>query len=214
MSLGKVRVVRADEQGHVIERLTAQAPTERSSARVVRSEVSEAMEQAHAILRQARAEAQAIGAEAHAHVQQQAEQARQIARTQAEAELSTQWAALRARAARADEAAMDRTIAIARLLAERILQQQLRMDPEMLIPMAREAVAQFWRSEAIAVHGCSHDIEVLRAHGEQLGAGSSVLSFEVDESCTAGTIRIRTAQGSLDADVAVQLDRLVEALRH
>jgi len=87
------------------------------------------------------------------------------------------------------------------------------MNPEMLAHMAREAIAQFWRAEAITIRARQGDIEVLRSHADELGAGSSVLQFEVDESCGPGSIRIRTAQGALDADVALQLDRLVEALR-
>lgn len=212
MSVPGARVLRG-EQAAQAECVGKASRDDQARARVVRAELLEATQRAEAIVREARARAELIVQQARAQAQQQADGALEEARAQARAELATSWVRLRAREARADEAAADRSIAVARLLAERVIGQQLSRDPDLLAPMAREALAHFWRAEAITVRACASDIEVLQRHGAQLGVRASILRFELDESCGRGTLRIRTPQGSLDTDVALQLERLVEALR-
>jgi len=131
----------------------------------------------------------------------------------AQAQLAAAWIALRAGQARADRDHAERTLAIARLLAERLLRSQLDLDPTRLVPVAREAIAQFWGAQAVTVRGCPTDISVLRAHVDELGVPPASLDLVEDPDRAPGALLIRTRVGELDADLALQLDRLVESLR-
>jgi flagellar biosynthesis/type III secretory pathway protein FliH len=189
------------------------ASTDRSRARVVRRDAMDSAAEAQRLVDDARQRANEIMERAAAEAQQQFLRARQRAQQAEREEAAAAVAAQRVRDAKADLAASDRILEIARLLAERLLHDQLRAAPEMLMPIAREAITQFWHAHAITVWACAADLDVLRAHMEQLGVAVSALRFELDETCTAGSIRVATEQGALDADIGMQLDRLVEALR-
>jgi flagellar biosynthesis/type III secretory pathway protein FliH len=212
MNLPRARILRGGGVGDLQE-VRGTAGMDRGRARVVRRETLEGVAQAERLVRSARQSAKEIVERAAAEAEQQFAGARQRAEEAQREDAAAAVAAQRVRDAKADLAASDRILEIARLLAERLLQDQLRAAPEMLVPIAREAIAQFWRAEAITVRACAADVNVLRAHVEELGAAASALRFEVDETCTAGSIKVATGQGALDANIGMQLDRLVEALR-
>ena len=209
MTLAVARILRG---GQPVESKQPAAPPD-DSARVVRRERAEALLGAQKLLQQAEAQAASILERARRQAQEQQQQAEQRAREQARAELALSWAALRAREAQADQHALDRILEVARMLAERLVHQQLRLAPETIVPMAREAVAQFWHANAITLRACPEDLQVLDAHAQQLGVAASVLRLEADPNLSRGSVRLLTPEGGLQADVAVQLDRLLEALR-
>lgn len=212
MNLPRARIVR-DLEASPLEGPSCSATIDGSRARVVRREVIDAAHDAALLMQGARQQAGEILERARVEAERQFEDTRQRAREAAAQDAAAACAAQRVREAKADQAASDRIIAIARLLAERLLLEQLRISPELLVPMAREAIAQFWHADAITVRARQADVDVLRAHAAQLGVPASTLVFEADETCTAGSLKVATGQGALDADVGMQLDRLVEALR-
>ena len=213
MNLPRARILRG-AAGTPIEAAGSEPGAQRGSTRAVRREVIDGAAEAARLLDVAREQAREIVEGARAEAAEQLARAVQRAREQAQAQASAALTAVRVREARADEAASERIIQIARLLAERVLHAQLRMAPEMLAAMAREAVAQFWQPQSVTVRACSVDVEVLRAHADELGVPPSALQFVSDDACSPGSIKVVTEQGALDTDVSMQLDRLVEALRH
>jgi flagellar biosynthesis/type III secretory pathway protein FliH len=212
MNVPRATIVR-DEAAARADVVAAREPDVSRRARTMHREVAEACLQAERMIEAARLEARAILDRAEAQALQQQEQAKQRGHEEARVELAASWIALRTREARADSNALDRTLSIARLLAERLIGEQIRMSPEVLVTMAREAIAQFWQAESITVRACASDLETLRRHISDLGVPEAALRLEHEAHCSPGSIRVETEQGELDASIGVQLDRLVAALR-
>lgn len=214
MTIGRARVVRGE--GASFARIDAGAPTRSEpghGARIVRREIAQAREQAARIVADAEARADTMLALARQEADAMAPGLERQARAGAQAELAEAWAAMRAREARADRDAADRTLSIARLLAERLLRSQLSLAPESLVPMAREALAQFWAAGQVTLRACPQDTSVLKEHLEELGVPAASLRLIEDAERERGSLLVRTSIGELDTDLGVQLDRLVEALR-
>lgn len=182
-------------------------------ARVVRREIVQAQEQSAQIVAEAEARAAEILERARRDADAIAVELEQQARSRAQAELAETWVAMRAREARTDRETAERTLSIARLLAERLLRSQLSLSPESLVPMAREAIAQFWTANQVSVRACAQDVAVLQEHIEELGIPAASLRLIEDGQRGPGALLVRTSIGALDTDLGLQLDRLVEALR-
>lgn len=212
MSLPRARIVRGEEAAS-LRGSQGSATVDPRRARVVRRETLDSAAEAERLVQSAREAAREMLQRAAAEAEEQYVRARQRAEEAARQDAAAAVAAQRVREAKADVEATDRILEIARLLAERLLHDQLRAAPEMLVPIAREAVSHFWHAEAITVRACATDLEVLRGHAQELGVAAAALRFELDEACTPGSIKVVTGQGGLDADIGMQLDRLVEALR-
>jgi flagellar biosynthesis/type III secretory pathway protein FliH len=218
MSLSQGRIVRAG-QGCCVAALdcNSETPTRPRGAlpeaRVVRREAVNAGLRARELLKEAHDEAAQIVAQAHRERDHVLQQARRDGLDQAAAELAAGWVALRDREVRADEATLQRSIELARLLAERMLRETLQLHPEAVVVLAREATAQFWQARAITIHAHPQDAEVLRAHLSELSVKPQALDVREDGSRSRGSLRFTSDLGALDADLAPQLQRLVESLR-
>lgn len=214
MTIHRARVLPAgDAPAATIEAglITRQEPVR--AARVVRREIVQAQELAAQIVADAEARAAAILERARGDADAIAVELEQRARARAQAELAEAWVEMRARQARADREAAERTLSIARLLAERLLRSQLSLTPESILPMAREAIAQFWTANQITVRACARDVAVLAQHLEELGVPPASLRLVEDAQREPGSLLVQTNIGSLDTELGLQLDRLVEALR-
>lgn len=181
-------------------------------ARVEPRERVEAALEAQAI--RARAQSQAEQLLQQAQMQRDAvfERALQEAQQSAAAELAGAWIKLRQREAQADEAALDRSIALARLLAERLLGQALELEPSTVVALAREAMTQLWRADRIRVLAHPEDARILREHLDKLGHPSQLVQVLDDASLDRGNLRMESNLGTLDATVGEQLDRLAKVL--
>lgn len=209
--IGRARIV-SDAQGAT----PVNAPTLPDlpgGPRLVRRELLEARDKGARILLDAERRAAEIVEQAHRDAAAIETELRRHALEDAQAQLAAAWIALRTGQARADRDHAERTLAIARLLAERLLRSQLDLDPTRLVPVAREAIAQFWGAQSVTVRGCPADISVLRDHVDELGVPPASLDLVDDPDRAPGALLIRTRVGELDADLALQLDRLVESLR-
>jgi flagellar biosynthesis/type III secretory pathway protein FliH len=172
-----------------------------------------AAEQARAMLARAAAEADAIRAGATAAAAEAARQAADEARQTALAELAARQLALRVREERADVDQLERTLALARVLAERLLAEELRLDPGRIIALARAALREASGSRRATVVANPADGSELRAALAELQASDRGIDVADDPSLPRGSLRIRTDLGELDADLGAELDRLVDALR-
>lgn len=181
--------------------------------RLVRRELLEARNEGARIVLEAECRAAELVEQARRDAAAIETELRRQALEDAQAQLAAAWMALRTAQARADRDHAERTLTIARLLAERLLRSQLALDPTRLVPVAREAIAQFWGAQSVTVRGCPVDIAVLRAHVDELGVPPASLDLVEDPDRAPGALLIRTRVGELDADLALQLDRLVESLR-
>lgn len=152
-------------------------------------------------MERARAEARTLAASA-------AEEARR----DAAAKLAAHTLALAAREATLDESALDRTLSLARLLAERLLGEALTLEPSRVAALAQTALAEARGARSVVIVAHPDDALVLERALEQ-GGLERVTRVVASPTRARGALRLESDIGVLDADLAPQLDRLTARLR-
>lgn len=184
----------------------------RGYGRVAPRELVAAAERAAAIRAAAEREASALRARAHAESAELRLRVEMEARATALAELAARNLTLAAREAALDERALDRSIELARVLAERLLGEALRLEPERVVALARNALAEARGARRVELAAHPDDVPLLEAAlaDARLTGVTRVLA---DPTRLRGSIRLDTDAGTLDAELAPQLDRLAARLR-
>ncbi|MES1173945.1 MAG: FliH/SctL family protein [Myxococcales bacterium] len=180
---------------------------------IVRREVLEAAERARTLLANAEARAQRILTEAEQGAAELRLRAEAEARADAAAKVAARALALRHHEARSDERALDRSVELARLLAERLLGESLRVAPEQIVALAKQALSEARGARRIQLLAHPEDARILEHSLPALGLDPSTVQVRVDASRTRGNLRIETEIGVLDAELAPQLERLSLKLR-
>jgi len=185
-----------ESRGRIVSRAVAEA-AEEASGRIARAEqaaralLDEAAQKARAIKDQARAEGRAEGA----------------------AELAAAWVKLRAEEGARDERDFDRTVELARAMAERLIGETIALDPAKIVSMARQTLTAARQARQIVVRAHPADAETLHAHLPSLALEQAAIEIHADETRTRGSLLLETDLGILDADLTIQLDRLARSLR-
>lgn len=181
--------------------------------RVVPKTLVDASAEATRMLAKARAEAQALIAAA----ERKAADLKLVAETEARAEASAKLAAhalsLATYEAKADERGLERTVALARLLAERLLGASLALAPEQVVTLARQALTEARGARRLSIVAHPEDATLLSTSLGSLGVAVDTVRVVADGARQRGSLRIETDIGVLDADLAPQLDRLALRLR-
>ena len=212
MTLVKGRVVRAsasldakpvalsgaagDPYGRLVQRAAAEAAGEAAN-RLARAEQA-----ARALLDQAEQTARSL-----------CDQARREGRQEGAAELVAAWIKLRTEENARDERDLDRTVELARAMAERIVGETLALEPAKIAVMARQTLAAARQARQIVLVAHPEDAAALRAHLGSLGLEQAPLEIHADETRTRGSLLLETDLGIIDADLTIQLDRLARSLR-
>lgn len=177
------------------------------------AELVRAHQQAQATLASARAEADKILSEGRLAVAHVRDAAERDGRAAAEAALASRWIDLR----RAQDAWLDEReehlLAVARLLAERLLGRSLQLAPDTILDLARQALAPLRRARRIVISAHPDDAPALHDGLASLGLDPVSLEVQIDPSAARGNLRISTELGHIRADLAPQLDRLLASLR-
>jgi len=176
-------------------------------------EVVEASGRAAAIRAEAEAEAGRIRAAAVADAAEVAARAAAAARTAAVAELAARQLALRVREERQDEAALERLVALARALAERLLGEALALDPGRVVALARQALREASGARQAVVVACPADAAILAGAIAELDPSGRAVAVTGDPALTPGSLRIRTDLGEVDASLGEELGALTRHLR-
>lgn len=208
------RVLSASE-AQSAEPLSRPAWSERGPerARVAPKALVDASAEAELLLAKARAEAQTIVAAAERRAADLKLVAEAEARAEAAAKLAAHALALATHEAKADERALDRTVALARLLAERLLGASLALAPEQVAQLARQALSEARGARRLSIVAHPEDAALLNQSLPSLGVAVETLKVVADSARARGSLRIETDIGVLDADLAPQLDRLALRLR-
>ena len=180
---------------------------------VVRREVLDAAERAQSLLANAEARAQRILSEAEQGAAELRLRAEAEARADAAATLAARALALREHEARADERALDRSVELARLLAERLLGESLRVAPEQVVALAKQALSEARGARRIVLLAHPEDAKILEQSLPALGLEPNTAAVRADAGRARGNLRIETEIGVLDAELAPQLERLALKLR-
>jgi flagellar biosynthesis/type III secretory pathway protein FliH len=123
------------------------------------------------------------------------------------AELLTLRMAQEARA----EHELDRTIDIARLLAERLVGEAIRVEPERIAALAHDALRETRGARNIRIEACPDDVDALARVLHE--AGVHVSEVAPNAELARGSLVVQTELGKIDARLTPQLSRLAEALR-
>lgn len=111
-----------------------------------------------------------------------------------------------------EEGLADRLLAVALEIASQVLRQSLKVKPELLLPVVREAVAALRTHDgrpALFVH--PDDAALIRQHlGEQLSHNNWRI-FE-DNQLVAGGCRVEIGASEVDATMETRWRRVVETL--
>ncbi|CAN5378755.1 hypothetical protein BH09MYX1_BH09MYX1_18810 [soil metagenome] len=205
MALTKGRVIRGEGTVSPKPMLGAARRT-----KIAREEL-EGRATGEALVARAREAAQAIESEARARSADAVERAKAAARESEAARFAAMHLALRAREERSDAAAVERSIAMARILAERLLGEALRLDPGLVTSLAACALAEARGARSARIDAHPEDAALLRR--EMLRFAPLVVTVSEDASLARGSLRLHTDLGTLDAQLPVQLERLAAALR-
>lgn len=184
-----------------------------SFGHVVPPSLVEANERAARLLEQARADAEAKVAAAERKAADIRLLVEAEARAEASAKLAAHALALSAHEAKADERALERTVALARLLAERLLGASLAIAPEQVVALARQALSEARGARRLGIVAHPEDAQLLSHALPSLGVALETVRIAADPTRARGSLRIETDIGVLDADLAPQLDRLALRLR-
>lgn len=181
--------------------------------RVLPKGLVDANAEATRMLADARAKAKAL----LAATERQAADVRLVAEAEGRAEASAKLAAhalaLASYEAKADERALERTVSLARLLAERLLGASLAIAPEQIISLARQALAEARGARRLVIVAHPEDAQLLTGALPSLDVVHDTVRVAPDAARQRGNLRIETDIGVLDADLAPQLDRLALRLR-
>ncbi|MEP7052894.1 MAG: FliH/SctL family protein [Pseudomonadota bacterium] len=213
MKLGLGRVIKATElSGSVPIALEIEEKT-LPRGQVVRREVLEAAERAARIISDAEASAARIVIDAERAAAELRLRAEAEGRADAAAKIAARALALRQHEARADERELNRSVDLARLLAERLLGESLRVAPEQVISLARQALAEARGARRITLVAHPEDAKLLEISLPALGLDATTASVRPDAARVRGNLRIETEIGVLDAELSPQLERLSLKLR-
>lgn len=214
MKISKGRLLSAEELPDDVSTLELRAPRPSiARGRLAPKALVDAADQARKIVERAEQRARELVEQA----EQSAAEVRLMAETEGRAEASAKLAAaslaLHAREAAADERGLDRSIALARLLAERLLGESLRLAPEQVLALAREALRETRGARKVAIVAEPDDARLLEGSLGSLGLDPELIRVVADPSRRRGNLRIETELGVLDAEIAPQLERLALKLR-
>lgn len=171
------------------------------------------LEEARGIEEQARAAAQATLRDARAEAERIRQEARREGQQAAELELATRWLALKQAEERWLAGREGDLLAVARLLAERLLLRELEVHPAAIVDLTRQALAPLRRASRLDFHVHPEDAGPLRDGLGALGLNADRIEVHLDPTASRGSVRIVTELGAVRAELAPQLDRLVAALR-
>ncbi|HEV3193730.1 MAG TPA: FliH/SctL family protein [Polyangiaceae bacterium] len=180
--------------------------------RIAREELAARIE-AERILFEAREEAESLLAQARLQATEAAAAARHEAEEQAQTELAARWLALQSHQEQQPEADVQRVIALAVALAERLLGASLELDPGRVVHLARAVIAEARGARRAVVD--AHPLDAAALREQLMTAGLDVQSIEVrdDGALSRGELRLHTDVGTIDARLAPRFERLAAALR-
>lgn len=169
----------------------------------------EARQRAEGVLRGAERRARHILDDATRSAAEARLDAEAAGRAKALAEFAAQSLELRARLARAQEATLETTTDLARILAERLIGEALRLEPRTVVALAQQVLREARGAAAVTLACHPDDAPALQ---NALGATEG-LSLATDPDLARGDLRLDTDVGRIEARIGAQLAVLAVALQ-
>lgn len=209
MTPTRARVLLADEATRGTPLLAPGAGP--AQARRIAREELEARLVAERVVTEAREEAAALLAKTREQALAAATDALREAQQAAEAKLLARWVVLRDAESRRAGSDAQRLIAVAVALAERLVGATLELEPSRIADLAAGVLAEARGARRAVIEAGAQDAEELRRH--LASAGLESFEVKVDEGLARGALRLHTDVGIIDAQLGPRLERLAAALR-
>jgi flagellar biosynthesis/type III secretory pathway protein FliH len=119
---------------------------------------------------------------------------------------------VKAKEAVLERAVQERVVALARLLAERLLNKSLELTPALVADLAESALAEVRGARKVKLFVCPSDEQYLVAELARLSLPAASLSLGHDTELRPGQLRIVTELGTFEADLGPRLSALCQAL--
>lgn len=206
MTLSKGRIVRAAASDDKAVPLRGAS----RFGRRVPSEVVDASLEARERLARADRAAEALVERAQRQAHEIALRAEEAGRAEAVIALAAWSARLAARETDLDAQSADRVVALARLLAERLIGRALELDPAVVSHLANQVLGEARAARHVRLQVRSEHAQTLR---DALTGLEARIVIEIDDSLEPGSLRLLTDVGELDARLGARLDRLAARLR-
>ncbi|MBV8246455.1 MAG: hypothetical protein JOZ38_11070 [Candidatus Eremiobacteraeota bacterium] len=180
--------------------------------------IEDARDRAMSLIEDAAGDAQRIEEDAHAAG---FDRGVTDGRTQAGAEMDEMLATMRglvemARIERHKiiEGAEPEIVKLAYAIAEKVVHQQVAVDRNVVVQMAKAAIARLVHRETITVRVNPADLEAMRDHRERMLALGDIehLRLIEDQRVDRGGVVVETESGTIDAKVGTQLDEARKVL--
>lgn len=210
--LRRARIIPATELA-ALEVKPVVAAYRQKQATILRAEVLEAKARASEIVAEAeshaselRTAAEADAAETRARAEREGYESGLAKAIAASVELS------RAEATQ-DERQLDANVALARLLAERLLGKSLQVDAQLIVDMASEVMREVRGLRSVKIFAHRDDVEELRAALDAGRLGPQVLAVSARSDLSRGDLVLEAESGRLEARLGDRLERLARRLR-
>jgi flagellar biosynthesis/type III secretory pathway protein FliH len=204
------RIIRANPAAEAAP-VVALGPRPATWRRIAREEV-DARRSAERIVAQAQADAQEILVKARDSAALAASRAAHEAACAAQADMAAQWLALRQKEQQETDGRGDRVVALAVVLAERLLGAALALDPARISELARGVLAEARGARRAVVDAHPADVEALRQGLRGAGLEAESVEVRADGALARGELRLHTDVGMIDARLASRFERLASAL--
>lgn len=211
VTLTRGRIVRSGETGSM-EAVTLPRPP-RTFGRRVSREVVEASERAKQILADAEARANTLLEAAARGAGDVRIRAEMEGRAEGVALVAATALRLAANEAAFDERSLDRSIELAKILAERMLGRALELDPTVASSLARQALTEARGARRVRIFAHPEDAAAIEKERGSLGLPENAVVIFSDADRQRGDLRLETEIGVLDAALAPGLERLAKKLR-
>lgn len=105
------------------------------------------------------------------------------------------------------ESAEPELVRLAMAIAERIVHEQIAMDPNVVVEGVRHALMRLIGREVVTLRVNPADLDVIRQHRESLSSGGDVEHLRVveDQRVDRGGVVVETEAGTIDAKISTQL---------
>ena len=209
------RVVRAADAGNAVA-VTRHGPAPGLSVaqrrRIAREQIAGHLE-AERLIAAARRSAGDLVTRASIAAEHLGKDAARDAREAEQAKVAALYLALRAAEDTRAERELDRAIALAVALAERLLGAALEIDPSRITALARQALAEARGARRAVIEAHPLDADALAKSPSTLGLAEGAVEIRAKEGLARGELCLHTDLGTLDAKLTPQLERLAAALR-
>ncbi|MDP9002742.1 MAG: FliH/SctL family protein [Myxococcota bacterium] len=207
----RARVLRASDPTGT-EQPWSLGPSARQWRRIAREELAARLA-GERIVREAHSLAEAIAARTREQAASAAAQAARDTQNEAEAKVAARWLVFKQEEDLRLERDKERIIAVAIVLAERLLGATLELHPARIADLARGAVAEARGASRISIEAHPLDVDALGQHFKMVGLHGLPVEVRKNAALARGELRLQTDVGTIDAKLAPQLERLAAALR-